>query len=310
VDLFDRQTRNRRYTALLIGCFIAFFTLFGLGFDVGLDGYLTGGASFPIITVAAAAISVGITALSYYKGDAMVLGSLMAQPLRADDPEHRQLSNVVNEIALAAGLPRPRVFVIPDPSPNALAIGRDPEHASIAVTDGALALLDREETQGVVAHELSHIRNRDTLVMMVVAVLFGGVVMLADWGRRNLYYARQRRSAPPLLPLILVGLVVLSPLLSRLLAMAVSRQREYLADATAVELTRNPQGLMRALEKIERTSSPLRGATRGSAHLFIVNPLRRRVDSKRGAWADFLASHPPIEQRIAVLRSLAGGAEA
>ena len=310
MDLFQRQTRNRRYTALLIASFIGVFAVMGLGFDVSFAGYLVGGAAFPYVTVTAVATSIGISALAYYGGGSMVLRSLLARPLRADDPEHRQLSNIVNEIALAAGLPRPQVYVIPDPSPNALAIGRDPEHATIALTDGALALLDREETQGVVAHELSHIRNRDTLVMTVVAVLFGGIVMLSDWGRRTIYYARQRRETPPLLPFLLGLLVVVGPLLSRLLAMAVSRQREYLADATAIELTRNPAGLIRALEKIERSSSPLRGATRGSAHLFIVNPLKRRIESRKGSFADLLGSHPPIQQRIAVLRSLAGGAEA
>jgi len=310
VDLFRRQTLNRRYTALLIGSFVGVFALLGLGFDVSFAGYLSGGAAFPYVTATAVMVSAGISALAYYGGGSMVLRSLLARPLRADDPEHRELSNIVNEIAIAAGLPRPEVFVIPEPSPNALAIGRDPEHAAIALTEGALALLDREETQGVVAHELSHVRNRDTLVMTVVAVLFGGIVMLSDWGRRTVYYARQRGDGLPILPLLLGLLVVLSPLLSRLLAMAVSRQREYLADATAVELTRNPAGLIRALQKIERSSFPLRGATRGSAHLFIVNPLKRRIDSAQGTLSDLLSSHPPIAQRIAVLRSLAGGTEA
>lgn len=304
MDLYAQQNRNRRYTALLVGAFVALFLLLGLTLDATF-GSLPGGA-VPVFTILALITAAVLAVFAYYRGGTMVMHSLLAQPLRPDDAEHRELHNVVTELALACGLPRPQVYVIPDPSPNALAIGRDPAHAAIGVTEGALALLDREETQGVVAHEISHIANRDTLVMTVVAVLFGGVVMLADWGRRSLYFARRRRGGPAILPLLAVLLVVLSPLLSRLLAMAVSRRREYLADATAAELTRNPLGLARALGKIERTASPLRSATQGSAHLFIVNPLRRRVENAEGRWADLLSSHPPIEQRIAVLRGMAG----
>jgi heat shock protein HtpX len=304
VDFYGQQRRNRRYTILLIGAFVALFLLLGLSLDVSF-GSLAGG-TVPVFTILGLLVAILLAAFAYYRGGTMVMRSLLAQPLRVDHAEHRELHNVVSEMALASGLPRPRVYVIPDPSPNALAIGRDPAHAAIGVTEGALALLDREETQGVVAHEMSHIANRDTLVMTVVAVLFGGVVMLADWGRRSLYFARRRRG-PAILPLLALILVVLSPLLSRLLAMAVSRRREYLADATAAELTRNPLGLARALAKIERTASPLRSATRGSAHLFIVNPLRRRVENAEGRWADLLSSHPPIRQRIEVLRGMAGG---
>ncbi len=208
-------------------------------------------------------------------------------------------------MSLAAGLPRPRLFVIPDPSPNALAAGATPGDAAIAVTAGALALLDREETQGVVAHEMAHLANRDTAVMTMVSVLFGGLLMLADWARRSLFFARQgSRAINPLAFVVLPLLVLLTPLLSRLLAMAVSRRREYLADATAVELTRNPEGLARALEKIAGSEFPLRAATRGSAHLFIVSPLRRRPDDADSAWSGLFATHPPLAQRVALLRGL------
>ncbi len=200
------------------------------------------------------------------------------------------------------------MLVIPDPAPNALAIGRDPSHAAIAVTEGALALLNREETQGVVAHEMAHIGNRDTLVMTVVAVLLGGVVMLADWARRNWYFTRRRRgSGHVLFGLVVLALIAVSPLLSRLIAMAVSRQREYLADATAVEFTRNPYGLAGALAKIDASQSPLRAATRGTAHLFIVNPLKRRGEEEEGWWANLFSSHPPIAHRIAILRGMTRG---
>jgi len=248
-----------------------------------------------------------MSAVSYFQGSALVLSSLQAQPLDPADDEHRQLHNVVTEMALAAGLPKPKVFVIPDSAPNALATGRDPEHAAIAVTQGALELLDREETQGVVAHEMAHIANRDTLTMTVVGVLLGSIALLADWGRRSLYFSRGERSrrANVLLPLVLL-LVVLSPLLSRLLAMAISRQREYLADATAVQFTRNPLGLARALEKIGSAArSPLTRATQGTAHLFISDPLRRASDEREGRLADLLSTHPPLHLRVAILRAMA-----
>jgi heat shock protein HtpX len=306
VNFSEHQRRNRRRTALLIGGFVLLFAALGAGLDVSVTGFGIGGAALPYVTILALLAAVAVAMLGHYRGADWVMTSLLAEPLRADDPEHRQLLNIATEIAIASGLPRPRLFVIPDPSPNALAAGRDPAHAAIAVTAGALALLDREETQGVIAHEMAHIANRDTLVMTTVAVLFGGVVMLADWARRSLYFARQRRDgAHPLLFGAVLVLLLFSPLLSRLLAMAVSRQREYQADATAVELTRNSEGLARALEKISASPFPFRAATRGTAHLFIVNPLRRRADNREGAWAALLGTHPPLAQRIALLRGMA-----
>jgi len=246
--------------------------------------------------------------VSYFRGSALVLASLQAAKLDPKNEEHIQLHNIVTEIALAAGLPQPQLFVIPDPAPNAMATGRDPAHAAIVVTQGALDLLDREETQGVIAHEMAHIANRDTLTMTVVGVLLGGVALLADWGRRVMYFSRgsDRRRVVLLLPLLLV-VILLSPLLSRLLAMAISRQREYLADATSVEFTRNPLGLASALEKIGSHRSPLQKATRGTAHLFISDPLERATDERQGRQADLLSTHPPLHLRIAILRSMAHG---
>jgi heat shock protein HtpX len=303
VNFAAHQRLNRRRSALLIACFVLLFATLGGGLDAALLGFGTGGVPLPVIGSLACLLSLAIVALGYRRGGAWVMASLLAEPLRADDPEHRQLENIATEIALAAGMPRPRLFVIPDPAPNALAAGADPATAAIALTTGALARLDREQTQGVVAHELAHIRSRDTMVMTLVAVLFGGVIMLADWARRTLYFTRRgQTTAHPLLLALVVVLVLIGPLLSRLLAMAVSRRREYLADATAVELTRNPEGLARALDTIAAGSSPLRAATRGTAHLFIVSPLHRRADEREGAWASLLATHPPIAQRIALLR--------
>ena len=298
MNFTEQQRRNRHRTLLLLGAFAALFAVVGLAIDAAIIG-----APLPVATPVALAVAGGIGLLGWRSGADWVLLSLLAEPLRPNEPEHRQFEHIATEMALAAGLPRPRLYVIPDPSPNALAAGRDPRHAVLAVTAGALALLDREETQGVVAHEMAHIGNRDTAVMTLVTVLFGGVLMLADWSRRTLVLAHRGRH--PLLPLLVVAMVLLGPPLSRLLAMAVSRRREYQADATAVQLTRNPAGLARALEKIAASEFPLRAATRGTAHLFIVSPLRRRLDDREGAWAALFATHPPLAQRIALLRGMA-----
>jgi heat shock protein HtpX len=306
VDFYSRQALNRRRTFLLVTCFLLFFLALGLGLDTLWGGFLTPqGEALPFVTLGAVVLAAAMSLSAYFGGARFVMASLFAQPLKLDDPEQRQLYNVVTEMALASGLPQPRVYVIPDPAPNALAAGRDPQHAVLAVTQGLLNLLDREETQGVIAHEMAHIGNHDTLTMTLVAILFGGAVMLADWARRAMFLGGERRRGSVLVFLLVVVLIAITPLLSRLLAMAVSRQREYLADATAAQLTRNPVGLASALEKIGAATSPLRTATRGTAHLFISNPLRRRVDEHQGHFADLLSTHPPLTQRIAILRAMA-----
>lgn len=305
VDFYTCQALNRRRTWLLVACFLLFFLAVGLGLDSVWGGFLSPqGEPLPFVTLITVVLAVAMNLSAYFSGAQLVMASLLAQPLNLDDPEHRQLYNVVTEMALAAGLPQPRVYVIPDPAPNALAAGRDPRHAVLAVTQGLLNLLDREETQGVIAHEMAHIGNRDTLTMTLVAILLGGAVMLADWARRATFLGGDRRRGNLLVFLVVIVLVAITPLLSRLLAMAVSRQREYLADATAAQLTRNPLGLASALEKIGAATSPLRTATRGTAHLFISNPLRRRVDEQQGHLADLLSTHPPLAQRIAILRAM------
>lgn len=306
VDFYSRQALNRRRTLLLLTCFLLFFLALGLGLDTSWGGFLSPhGERLPLVTLAALFVAATMAVSAYYGGARLVMASLLAQPLNLDDPEHRQLYNVVTEMALASGLPQPQVFVIPDPAPNALAAGRDPHHAVLGVTQGLLNLLDRAETQGVIAHEMAHIGNRDTLTMTLVAILLGGAVMLADWARRALFLGSDRRRGNILVYFVVILLVAVTPLLSRLLAMAVSRQREYLADATAAQLTRNPLGLASALDKIGAATSPLKAATRGTAHLFISNPLRRRVDEQQGHLADLLSTHPPLAQRIAILRSMA-----
>ncbi|TMA91829.1 MAG: zinc metalloprotease HtpX [Deltaproteobacteria bacterium] len=215
-------------------------------------------------------------------------------------PEHRELRNIVTEVALASGSAMPQLYVIYDPAPNAFATGTNEKNSTICVTTGLLTLLDREETQGVIAHEMSHIRNEDVLLMTLVSILVGGIAILADWGQRGFYSSRSGRrlgSKSPLLFIPLLLLIALSPLFAQILAMAVSRQREYLADATAAQYTRR---------KIRDAGMAFQKATRGTAHLFFVNPLRRRLDDQDGGLANLLTTHPPINRRIMLLYQMAG----
>lgn len=304
--------------------FVAFLVFLGFGFDTLYIG-MTGGY-VPVGSVVALGVGSVSALTSYFHGDRAVLLAAGAQPLSdvaaaatdADKLKLRQLANVVDEMAIAAGLPRPRVYVVPDPDPNAFATGRDPAHASLAVTRGLIDALDREELQGVVAHEMSHIRNLDVRVMTVVAALVGGVALLSDWARRGMMWgggSRRRDDdrrdgggggvAGVVFFVLWLIAVMLAPLIAQALAMLVSRKREYLADASGAELTRNPIGLAHALEKIESAVAPTRAINRGSAHLCIADPLGRQVNAREGFWSDLLASHPPMSARIAALKEMA-----
>ena len=322
MNLYEQQSANRRKTWLIIFLFVAFLFVLGLGFDAVYLG--TAGGYVPVGSVVALGIGSVSAFTSYFTGDRAVLLATGARPVAevaasgtdADRLKLRQLDNIVDEMSIAAGLPRPPVFIVPDPDPNAFATGRDPAHASIAVTRGLVDTLDREELQGVIAHEMSHIRNLDIRVMMIVAALVGGVVLLSDWARRGLWWGAgsRRRSndreggggaAGIFFFVIWIVAIILAPLIAQALAMMVSRKREYLADASGAELTRNPIGLARALEKIESAVAPTRTINRGSAHLCIADPLGRGVSLKEGFWSDFFASHPPMAARIVALRAMA-----
>jgi len=239
--------------------------------------------------------------------------------LAADTPKHQMVLDVIREMALAARMPVPRSYIIDDPAPNAFATGRDPEHSVICVTAGLVDEMDREELQGVLGHEMAHVRDYDIRTMMMIAVLVGGIALLADFfirwswfggfggGRRD----RDNRNSGDAGALIMIAVFVLAavaPIFSQLLAMAISRQREYLADASSVEFTRNPRALLRALERIAQTESPLKHASRGVAHLFIVNPLHGAREDNEGFWANLFSTHPPLSQRIVRLRALIGEA--
>jgi heat shock protein HtpX len=322
LNLYDQQRANRRRTWLIMAAFVAFLLVLGVGFDsLYIGGF---GGAVPIGSILALGVGSIGAAASYYTGDRAVLLSSGARPIaevasaasEADKLKLRQLDNVVDEMAIAAGIPRPPVYIVPDPDPNAFATGRGPGHASIAVTQGLLDRLDREELQGVVAHEMSHVRNLDTRVMTIVAALVGAVALLADWARRGMWYGGGRRrdndregsggAAGAIFFVVWIVTIILAPLVAQLLAMMVSRRREYLADASGAELTRNPLGLARALEKIDSAVEPTRAIKQGSAHLCIADPLGRQASvAGEGGWSSLFASHPPMAQRIAALQQMA-----
>jgi len=302
--LFTEAARhNVRLSALL---FLLLFTLF---FLVGTAiGAAYGDAPTGLLLAFVLYAILGVTA--YFNGSSIVLS---VHGAREADPEaHRQLRNVVEEMAIAAGVPPPKAYVIPSEGMNAFAAGRRPEEASVAVTTGLLERLSREELQGVVAHELAHVKSRDTLYNVCAAVLVGAVALLSDlflrgtlWGRRGGSSSGRNggggRGNAAFFVLALL-LAVLAPLAARLLQMSISRQREYHADAAAAGFTRNPLGLASALEKIASTGAQVPGENRGTQHLFIVNPLREFGPDASA----LMSTHPPTEQRIQRLRAMAG----
>jgi heat shock protein HtpX len=321
MNLYDQQSANRRRTWLIVLAFVGFLLLLGAGFDAFYVG--AAGGYVPVGSILALGVGSVSALASYFGGDRAVLAAAGAVPVEEvaagatedDALKLRQLENVVDEMAIAAGLPRPKVYVVPDPDPNAFATGRGPERASIAVTRGLLDALDREELQGVVAHEMSHIKNLDVRVLTLVAALVGAVALLSDWARRGMMWGGgsrrrdddERRGGFAGIIFFVVWLIaiILAPVLAQALAMMVSRQREYLADASGAELTRNPLGLARALEKIEDAVEPTRAINHGSAHLCIADPLGRKLNIGEASWSGWFASHPPMAARIAALKAMA-----
>ncbi len=324
-NLFAQQEANRRRSNWLVVGFIIFFAWVGFGGDLALalmtadappDAYhhvIPFGGLFT--TVAAA----GICWFAWRHGPERVLWATGAwEIIEPVTPEQRQLVNVVEEMAIASGTPKPRVWVVPDEDPNAFATGRDAGSASIAVTEGLLATLSRDELQGVVAHEMAHVRNLDVRLMTLLAGMVGAIALMSDGmgrmirlgGRSGRAGGRSGGGKGSGNPLALVVLVlwlltlVVAPVVSRILAMAVSRKREFLADATAAQFTRNPMALAAALEKLSSATGATRSITQGAAHLCIVDPSPGLLSSREGFLADVLASHPPIGRRIMRLQAM------
>ena len=308
---YSQISANRRNSVLL--SLVVILLLGFLGFAIG--GALSGSATSAGV-VAALALGAGFLAAvaSYYAGDALVLASSGAREVT--DQDAPQLVNVIREIALAANVPMPRVYIIDDTAPNAFATGRDPQHASVAITKGLLQKLDREELQGVMAHELSHVRNYDIRFSLMVGVLVGSVALLADFFLRFTFWGgmggRRGRSSDSggsgglqaILMIVALVLAILAPIAARLVQMAVSRQREYMADASGVELTRNPYGLERALAKIALDTEPLEVANRATQHLYFENPVKAATSES----SNLFSTHPPVLDRINRLRQLTGEA--
>jgi heat shock protein HtpX len=329
-NLFEQQEANRQRSFWLVTGFVLFFAWVGFGGDLSWYLMTSGPAgnggpaphphTFPIVGIFATLLAGGICWYSWRKGSERVLWATGAKEVfEPTNDREQQLINVVEEMAIAAGLPRPRIFVVPDADPNAFATGIEPGKACIAVTQGLLDRLSRDELQGVIAHEMAHVRNLDTRLMTLLAAMVGAIALMSDGFGRMLRYGnlpgrsrggsgRGGRGGNPLALVVLVAWVltlIIAPVISRLLAMAVSRKREYLADATGAQFTRNPMALATALEKLDAAAEPTRAITRGAAHLCIVDPGPGAMSAREGWLGDVFASHPPIRQRVIRLKGMA-----
>lgn len=270
------------------------------------------------VAVIAGLVAFFLCLVTYFGGSSMLMSMSNAREIqKPDDP---QLFNVVEELSLAGGMPMPRIYIIDDTAMNAFATGRNPKHAAVAITVGLREKLNRDELQGVIGHELSHIRHNDVLFATLIAVLVGTLVMLCDLFMRSLWWGggamsrrrddddRDSKSNPMQIVLIVLAVVlaILAPILARIIQMAISRQREYLADAGSVELTRNPDGLASALAKLGGDTEKLDSVSRATAPLYIVNPILKAADDATDADASIFDTHPPIPERIRRLRALTG----
>ncbi|GMR19190.1 MAG: zinc metalloprotease HtpX [Patescibacteria group bacterium] len=292
MTLYSQISANKRKTFFLF--FFTFLVIIILGYFFGFyfaDPYLG--------VLGAFVFSFGYAGVAYFFSDKIVLSISKARPIEKKD--HPLLYRTVENLSIGTGLPMPRIYIAEEAALNAFATGRDPRRATLVVTRGLLRSLEDEELEGVVAHELSHIRNYDIRVMTLAVVLVGAIVLLANIFLRGLYFtgsSRRRRSGGGVLVLVGLLLVLLSPLLAQLIKLAVSRQREYLADSSAALLTRYPEGLARALEKIAKDKTPMRNVSEATAHLYIKNPLSGK------ALTSLFSTHPPVEERIRRLRSI------
>jgi heat shock protein HtpX len=303
---YSEIAANRRNSFLLALLVVLLLGTLGFAIGYGLSGYVAGGAAATGIAVL---IGTLLALGSYFKGDALVLAASSAKEITEDQAP--QLFNVVRELTIAADIPMPKVYIIDDTAPNAFATGRDPKHASIAITSGLLQKLTREELQGVVGHELSHVRNYDIRFSLIVGVMVGSVALLSDFFLRFTFWGGRGRSRDRdngggglqiIVFVIAIVLAVLAPIAVRFVQLAINRQREYLADASSVELTRNPHGLEGALEKIAEDQEVLEVANRATQQMYFTNPIKK-FEARS---SNLTATHPPIIDRINRLRALTG----
>jgi heat shock protein HtpX len=298
MTLYDHKDQNIRKTWILMTVFIAVVVGIAWVFSYTLDS--------PGIFVWALIGSLFMNVISYWYSDSIVLSISNAEPIDTKNPEGKRIYRLLENLAITAGLPTPKLYIINDTAMNAFATGRNPEHSAIALTTGIISRLEQSELEGVIAHELSHIGNRDTLIQTISVVLVGLVALLADWFLRISFWRgvggrsnnNDNGNLGIIIGIIAIVLAILAPIFVQLLHLAISRKREYLADASGALLTRYPDGLASALEKISSDTEPLEVANRATAHLYISNPL------KGGGAKDLFSTHPPINKRIAALRGM------
>ena len=303
--LYNNADRNKRNTWFLMSGFFVFIMLVAYVFSAAMND--------SSILVIAVVFSIVSSFISYWYSDKIVLAMSDAKEVSFED--NRELYRIVENLCITAGLPVPKIYIINDTAPNAFATGRDPQHAVVAVTSGLLMKLERSELEGVIAHELSHIGNRDILLATVVTVLVGMIVLMADWFRRWTFWGGGRRSSNDreggnqlqlIMMVAAILLSILAPIFAYMMQFAISRKREFLADADGALLTRYPEGLASALEKISKDTEPLEVANRATAHLYIASPFEGKSDGrdKKSFFKKAFMTHPPVEERIAALRGM------
>jgi len=307
--VYDQVTTNKRRSALLIAGFVLFVMLVAAAFAVLVRGGVVG-------IVVAVVLAVGLSAGAYWSSDAVALRMSRARP--APPEEHPRYHNIVEGLCIASGLPKPRLYIVDDPAPNAFATGRNPRHAAIAVTTGLLDKMNRMELEGVLAHELSHVKNYDILVSTLAVTMVGVVALLADIGIRMQWWGMGRSThrgfdrqqgggGGPQTILMVFGLMllVLAPVIGRIMQLAVSRRRETLADVSGIEMTRYPPGLISALEKLRDDSTVVHATSHATAHLWIEEPAAQTpAEGRLSRFNRLFQTHPPIEERIALLREM------
>lgn len=297
MTVYNQISENRVKTFFIMFVFIlifsSFFFLIGKYYDFPWGYFFLG-------LIISSISSIG----SYFYGDKLVLLTTGAKS--ADKKTYFNFYTVAENLALASGLPMPKLYVIDDPSPNAFATGRDPKHAVVCATTGLLEIMNRTELEGVIAHELSHVKNYDILLASIVAVLVGTLALISDWVMRSMWWGNRgrdddRNNRNPIFLVLLIISLILTPIIATIIQLAISRKREYLADASGVLLTRYPEGLVHALEKLQANPQPMRRAASSTAHLFIDNPFKK----KNSSWfVNLFSTHPPIEERIRILKNL------
>jgi heat shock protein HtpX len=307
-NIYEVRSANKIKSAIIVAFFVVFVFIavyiltnaFGyyMGYQPGGFGYF-----------GMALIISGVSSfVSYYYSDQIVLGISGAR--KANPTEDKLFTQVADNLCIGAGIPRPKLFVIEDSAPNAFATGRDPEHAVVCVTTGLLSKLNRTELEGVVAHELTHVKNYDIRLMSIVSVMVGLIALLGDWFMRSMWFGGERKrddnsgDAGAIFMVLGIIFAILSPIIGTLIQLAISRRREFMADAGSVEITRQPQGLISALKKISDDTEPLEAANKATAHMYIVNPFKGKSNKMVSALSGLFNTHPPIAERLKALQNM------